>query len=236
MMSPLRLLVIADVGGEGARHVGDEAMLEANLQAFRRLLPDVAFTVVSADPAWVATRYGVDAVAPFGFPEGVSAAGERAARLGALMAEADAPERARRHATIEAVARADGLVISGGGCLSSSWPHLLYERAALLHLARLFGKPAVVIGQTIGPRLSEDERRLLAETLSSARFVGLRELPSLALAFGMGVPPARLWYQGDDAMFLGEEEGERNVDASGNAGPALPSARQGSAANPSASA
>lgn len=175
MTSRLRLLVIADVGGEGTRHIGDEAMLEANLAAFRRLIPDVAFTVVSADPAWVASRYGVDAVA-----------------------------------------RADGIVISGGGCLSSSWPYLLYERVALLQLARRFGKPAVVLGQTLGPRLREDERNLLADALSSARFVGLRELPSIALAFGMGVPPARLWYQADDVMFLSASE-----DAGSDAAPAL---------------
>src|SRR5689334_11596747 len=144
----MRVLVIADVGGAGARHVGDEAMLEANLEAFRRLVPDVAFTVVSADPAWVASRYRVDAVAPFVFPEEASATAARAARLDALVVEATGTDRSRRHPTIDAVARADAIVVSGGGCLSSSWPHLLYERVALLRLAAFFGKPAVVIGQT----------------------------------------------------------------------------------------
>ena len=44
-------------------------------------------------------------------------------------------------ATSKAVAGADGLVVSGGGNLSSTWPDLLYERVALLNLARVFGKP-----------------------------------------------------------------------------------------------
>jgi polysaccharide pyruvyl transferase WcaK-like protein len=200
----MRLLVIADVGGAETRHIGDEAMLEANLDAFRRLIPEVAFTVVSRDPAWAAARYGVNAVAPFGFPRDLSAGAERGALLERLLADAACQARGNTttDATSDAVARADGLVVSGGGNLSASWPDLLYERAALLHLARNFGKPAVVLGQTIGPRLESDERRLLAETLPSARFVGLRELPSAALALELGVSPERIWYQSDDALFL----------------------------------
>jgi len=102
------------------------------------------------------------------------------------------------------------LIVSGGGNFSSTWPDLLYERATLLHLARIFGKPAVVLGQTLGPELSGAERRLLAETLSSARFVGLRELPSAVLAMELGVPPERLWYQCDDALFVEGLEGNRD--------------------------
>jgi polysaccharide pyruvyl transferase WcaK-like protein len=189
----LRLLVIADVGGEETRHIGDEAMLEANLDALRTLIPDVAFTVVSRDPVWAATRYGVEAAAPFGFPSHPAAAAERRAMLERLLA-------GQPHATADAVAGTDGVVVSGGGNLSSTWPDLLYERAALLQLARKFGKPSVVLGQTIGPRLRDEERRLLADTLSSVRFVGIRELPSAALALELGIPMERLWYQTDDAL------------------------------------
>jgi polysaccharide pyruvyl transferase WcaK-like protein len=193
MPSSLRLLVIADAGGEEARHIGDEAMLEANLDGFRRLIPGVAVTVVSRDPAWTAARYGVDAVPLFGFPRDPATAAERRAMLDRFLADAG-----RR----DAVAGADAVVVSGGGNLSSTWPDLLYERVGLLQLARILGKPSVVLGQTIGPRLHGDERRLLAEALASARFVGVRELPSAALALGLGIPPERVWYQCDDAMSL----------------------------------
>lgn len=210
MTSPNRLLVIADVRGEEARHIGDEAMLEANLEALRKLLPEVVFTVVCSDPAWTAARYGVNAVATFGFPSGASAARERAALLDELLAEATSYKQAnaielpfnKTRATIAALASTDGLVVSGGGNLSSTWPDLLYERVALLKLARLFGKPAIVLGQTIGPGLADDEHRLLAEALSSAVFVGVRERPSADLALQLGVPPERIWYQSDDALFL----------------------------------
>jgi polysaccharide pyruvyl transferase WcaK-like protein len=211
MTATLRLLIIADVGGVERRHIGDEAMLEANLDAFRRLIPKVAFTVVSQDPAWTAARYGVDAVAPFGFSNNPSAAAERDSMLDRLLANA-VRQRAESSfgdstfgaidAAGDAIARADGLVLSGGGNLSSTWPDLLYERVALLQLAHIFGKPAVVLGQTLGPNLKDDERRLLAKGLSSARFVGLRELPSAALALTLGVPPERIWYQCDDALTL----------------------------------
>jgi len=211
MPSPIRLLVIADVGGEETRHLGDEAMLEANLEAIRRLVPEVAFTVVSRDPAWTAARYGVDAVAPFGFPGDRSAGAERAGMLDRLLSEATRRERANAatnapldmvNATVAAVGTAEGVIVSGGGNLSSTWPDLLYERVALLSLARIFGKPAIVLGQTMGPSLTYEERRLLAETLSSARFVGVRELDSMALTLELGVPPERIWYQTDDALFL----------------------------------
>jgi polysaccharide pyruvyl transferase WcaK-like protein len=223
MTLPLRLLVIADVGTERTRHIGDEAMLEANLDAFRRLIPSVDFTIVSRDAAWAAARYGVESFAPFGFPEGESAVDARVALLDRLLTAA-AVGAPSGHATIDAVARVDAVVVSGGGCLSATWPHLLYERAALLQIARVFGKPAVVLGQTLGPRLRDDEERLLAEVLSSARFVGLRELPSLALAFALGVPADRLWYQGDDALFFGESSDDMHLpDAAGAPPSTLPS-------------
>jgi polysaccharide pyruvyl transferase WcaK-like protein len=214
MTSRFRLIVVADAGGAERRHIGDEAMLEANLEGFRRLIPEVAFTAVSRDPAWIAARYGVDGVAHFGFSPDHSAAAQRGVMLDRLLCDARCGRL--ENETIDAVARSNGLVLSGGGNLTSTWPDLLYERVALIHLAGIFGKPVVVLGQTIGPRLALDERRLLAETLSTVRFVGLRELPSAALALSLGVPPDRLWYQCDDAMFLeGAPEPSQITDHSG---------------------
>jgi polysaccharide pyruvyl transferase WcaK-like protein len=202
-MSPSpRLLIIADVGGEQVRHHGDEAILEANLAAFRRRLPGASFVVATRDPTWIERRYGVGAIGLVGFARGPEAAVERRAMLDRLME--DAASR-RGHATIEAVAAADAVVVSGGGNLAAAWPDLLYERAALLKLARRFDKPTIVLGQTIGPALAADERQLLAETLPEARHVGVRDLPSAALARRLGVSAARLWYQCDDAMEFGDE-------------------------------
>lgn len=148
------LLVVADVGAESF-HVGDEAMLEANLEVLRRHDPAVQVTVI-----------------------GRGAAG------------------------IEELAKADGFFLSGGGNLSSSWPDLLRQRIQLMCEARRRGLPIVTGGQTIGPGLSPVERTALAEALASAAHVGVRELPSAALALQMGVPADRLSYQPDDTFFF----------------------------------
>ena len=203
-----RLVIIADVGGAEARHIGDEAILEANLGALRRLIPEVALTVVSNEPQWTADRYGVEAVPLFGFPKDPASRIERAALLDRLLVDGVncLPEKTAAepisNPTVAAVAHADGVIVSGGGNLSSTWPDLLYERIALLCLARTFGKPAVVLGQTIGPALREDEHELLSEALRTARFVGVRELPSALLALELQVPSGIIWYQADDALFL----------------------------------
>jgi polysaccharide pyruvyl transferase WcaK-like protein len=172
-----RLLIIADLGNERARHIGDEAMFEANVEALRALFPGVAFTAIARDPDWVSQRYAVDAVT------------------------IDAMD--------DAVASSDAVIVSGGGNLSSTWPELLHERIALLELARHHEKPAVVLGQTIGPHLTSEQRESLASALSYARFVGVREVPTALLAVELGVPPQRLWYQCDDATFFDDVAPEK---------------------------
>jgi polysaccharide pyruvyl transferase WcaK-like protein len=155
------LVVLADVGTE-LFHVGDEAMLEANLEALRRQDPGGRLTVVGRAPA----------------------SGELSETIAATLAEAD------------------GLFLSGGGNLSSSWPGLLHQRVLWLREARRRGLPAVTGGQTIGPELTPAQRTALAEALSGVEHLGVRELPSAALALQMGVPADRLSYQPDDAFFL----------------------------------
>jgi polysaccharide pyruvyl transferase WcaK-like protein len=149
------LAIVGDVGA-GPFHVGDEAMLEANVAALRRQDPDARITVIGRGAA------------------------------------ADAA----------ALADAGGLFISGGGNLCSAWPDLLRQRIQLLLEARRRGIPIVTGGQTIGPELAAGERSALAAALVEVEHLGVRELPSAALALQMGVPPHRLSYQPDDAFFL----------------------------------
>ncbi|MFA6954563.1 MAG: polysaccharide pyruvyl transferase family protein [Thermoanaerobaculia bacterium] len=194
-----RLLVAADVGGRHSRHIGDEAMLEANLEGLRGAVPGAELVVMSRDPEWIEHRYGVSSVPLFGFASGPAAREERLTLMADLCGAAASGAAAGD--ALDAVRRADAVVVSGGGNLSSTWPHLLGERVTLLLTAHRLGKPAAVLGQTIGPSLTAEERAMLSEALRAARFVGVRELPSAALAMSLGVPLARLWYQSDDAMF-----------------------------------
>jgi phytanoyl-CoA hydroxylase len=157
------LVIVADVGAEPF-HVGDEAMLVANLEALRRHDPDVRVTVIG---------------------------------------------RHATESTAAVLADAGGLFLSGGGNLSSSWPELLHQRIRWMREARRRGIPVVTGGQTIGPELATAERSKLAETLAGVEHLGLRELPSVALALQMGVPADRLSYQSDDAFFLAGRPPER---------------------------
>lgn len=174
-------MIVADVGADPF-HVGDEAMLAANLATLRRENPAVRVTVIGRNAEDVGKRYGVEALAV-----------PTVASLG----EAPVPK-----AITAALDEADGLFLSGGGNLSSSWPGLLRQRILLLREARRRGIPAVAGGQTIGPELASRERAALAEVLAGVAHLGARELPSAALAWRMGVTPERISYQSDDAFFL----------------------------------
>jgi polysaccharide pyruvyl transferase WcaK-like protein len=175
------LLIVADVGAEPF-HVGDEAMLAANLAALRRHDPAIRVTVIGRNTAGVAERFGVTALA---------------APQASTLADVRLPK-----AVAAALAEAGGLFLSGGGNLSSSWPELLRQRILLLREARRCGLPIVTGGQTIGPNLAAGERSALAQALAGVEHLGVREIPSAALALQMGVPPDRIVYQLDDAFFL----------------------------------
>jgi len=170
------LVIAADVGGIEGYHAGDEAMLAANLAALRALRPDVACTVISRDPEWTAAHYGVQAIAGCG-------SGATAERLHALAA-------------------ADALIISGAGHLCSRWPEHIHDRATLIRLAHQLGKPVVVLGQTIGPELTGDDRETLAGALALASMVGVRGRESSELVRALGIAPAKIAEHLDDAWFL----------------------------------
>ena len=99
------LVIVADVGSEPF-HVGDEAMLVANVEALRRYDPEIRVTVIG--------REAKDSAA-----------------------------------TLEGV---DGLFLSGGGNLSSSWPELLHQRIRWIGEARRRGLPVVTGGKMLSGR------------------------------------------------------------------------------------
>lgn len=203
-------LLIGDVGGPETYHAGDEGMLDANLDRLRNSSPQATFTVISRDPDWTAQTYDTEAIEPIGFPDATAESQESEERLEAVVGAAASGElasgferRAQALDVIDAVRRADAVVISGGGNLNATWPEHLYERIALLTLAERLDTPAVVLGQTIGPQLTEVQRRRLAESLRTARLVGVRERGSYDLVETLGVPNEIIDYQLDDAIFLG---------------------------------
>jgi polysaccharide pyruvyl transferase WcaK-like protein len=196
-----RILVIGDLGGLRTDHAGDEAMFAANVDLLTRELPAAEITALSRDPEATTRRHGVAALPPIGFPADTAAARER---IAAVLAAADgaAPPDAATADVLAALARADALLISGGGNLNSTWPEHLFERLALLHLAERWGKRRLLVGQTLGPHFEEAERNRLAGLLRSAQLVGVRERASFELAALWRVPTATLHDQLDDAALL----------------------------------
>lgn len=209
-LRPPRFLLLGDIGGEASFHLGDEAMLQANLERLRELFPGAALTVASRDPAWSSRLYGVAAVPRLdlsrlpGAKESVESWLHRlvAACEELLAGKRSDPPEGIPEETVRALAESDGLLISGGGNLNTSWLDQLYERLFLLALADRLGVPSVLTGQTLGPHIEPREREILRQVLRSVRLVAVREPYSLVVARALGVPMERTAMHLDDAFFL----------------------------------
>ncbi len=203
--SPLRLVAVGDVGRRAAYHVGDEAMLKGLIATARRGSIPVAWTVMSADPSRTAEAWDVRAVPRLTFEDCADAA-ERDARLAALDRVLHADPAGWAHSAppwregLAAIAGCDAVIIAGGGNLSRSWPHEVFERSAIARVARRAGRPVAITSQTLGPSFDDRTRALTAELVREAVVVGLREASSHALAIELGAPPNRTVLQFDDAV------------------------------------
>ena len=120
-------------------------MLEANLQMFRQFVPNITFTIPSKDPAWTSRRHDVKALArphrrphDADVPQRVVAQGAGSTNPSSLWA-AWLGDGIAQH-----MRDSDGLVISGGGNLCEAWPELIWERVALIEVARAADRPVVV--------------------------------------------------------------------------------------------
>ena len=173
-------------------------MAEATIGWLRSLAPDegLAITVASADPIATATRLGCSAVPWVGF----AACGDDTERAALMRMASDGTTGSP--ALLAAVAAADALVVAGGGNLNSMWPDHVHERALAAAVARRAGIPVVVTGQTLGPFDTRPERDAVAELLTTAAVVGVREPHSAEEARALGVEASRLVEAPDDALLL----------------------------------
>ncbi len=126
------------------------------------------------------------------------------------------PEYTKKLHNVHAVSRYKGLpvallhhgaVISGGGGLlqDKTSSRSLQYYLGVLSLAKLFGKKAIVYGQSVGP-LSESGKKAVASTLKGA-LVAVRDELSQKLLAELGVKAELV---ADGALLLGRgEEGKR---------------------------
>lgn len=211
----MRVVAIGDVGViDDMIHIGDEAMFEAFVDAMRERGLD-SIVAVSANPDETMERYSADgfraeAIRGIGF---APSAGGRAAqedRLDRVLRTAGGeagllPDDDSARAVIDAIRGSDGVVVTGGGNLASTWPSHIFERLAIAAIADALAVPFVVSGQTLGPQLTDDDSALVGRLLGLARLVSVRESASLAVAERLGVPGDRLRLGADDASFLVDE-------------------------------
>lgn len=180
----VRVAIQGDIGQQ-AYHVGDEAMVHAAVEQFARRGID-SVVLLTRDQTQTRQHFGTwaDATPTLVFPW---PAADRERYLGEIKAvvagRTDAlPGHDQVFGVIQTLRGVDALFIAGGGNMNSKFGWLLHERAAMAHIAAQLGKPVIIGGQTLGPELSDNDRHTLAELLTRAQLVGLREDDSLALA------------------------------------------------------
>ena len=204
--SSMRVAVLNDIG-QPVYHVGDEAMAHAAVAQLReRGVEDVL--LLTRDEGHTRARFGegVATARALEFPWAPEDRERYLREIKAVVAgDAGAlPADDQVHALIEALRTVDALLVAGGGNLNSAYGWLLYERAAVVHVASALGKPVVVSGQTLGPELSEADAATLRELLDAAALVGLRESRSMDLARRLSPGHPALHGGYDDATFLAD--------------------------------
>ncbi len=202
-------MAIGDIGVvDGMMHIGDEAMFEQFLvQARARGVNDVV--AISSNPSETAERYGIRSLPRLGF---AGSRDDMMTRADLILSDGLAADDPARE-TLEAIASARRVVVTGAGNLASTWPVHIIEHWVIALLAERANVPFVVTGQTLGPELTAADAALLSEMLDTAALVGVRERASFALADTLGVPEELLSQQVDDASFLGIDRPTPEPDA-----------------------
>lgn len=172
----VRRIVIS--GYYGFRNSGDEAVLRSILLALEeqgkaqgvRIEP----VVLSADPAWTTSMYGVESVR--------------------RMHPAD---------LLHALRGCDGLISGGGSLLQDATGSLTIPYyTGIIKLAQWFGKPTFIYSQGIGPVNKRAMDPLIRSAMKRSAYVSVRDNESAALLARIGVPHDRIEVVPDPVMGL----------------------------------
>lgn len=168
----------------GTPNVGDEAILTATIEALRERVPGIETTVLSLFPEDSRRRHPGTTVVESGVARGL-------------------------FRTWQAIARADLLLVGGGGILqdASSLGNLLFHlsRAGMAILSRT---PFVGCGVGVGPLRSPFGRTLSRMVLDRAAWLLVRDARSVRVLEEIGVDPARTRLTADLALLLRPEPAE----------------------------
>lgn len=108
---------------------------------------------------------------------------------------------ANMRAFLEALSRADLLVVSGGGDINDTFMTYAITLLDELQMAHRRGTPTVLFGQGIGPIQNQRLRKRAMAALPSVDLICIRERRAgPSLLDSLGVPPTRVVVTGDDAI------------------------------------
>ena len=199
----LKVAVLADLG-QDIYHAGDEAMGHAAADELRNRGLEVL--LLSRNPEQTERLFGLKSTPTLAFPWPPAEREDYLRRIKAhLSGSSELPPGDPALELIRALEECDGVVIAGGGNLNSRFGWLLFERAAVVAIARSLDKPVVISGQTLGPQLSAADTLVLTDLLTEAELVSVREQASADLVHRLGVPAVAGL---DDASFLAASDAE----------------------------
>jgi coenzyme F420 hydrogenase subunit beta len=217
------------VGGYGYRNAGDEAQLAATLQELRSRFP--AYLVKVLTPSLHATYETHEACMVGEAPRvafydldtsglySLDTAGKKLRfllrslwlLLNARLVRRGIPfslVSARRTALLYEMATADLVYFCGGGYLTGKTLSRLWDGMFILRIARIFGTPCVLSGQTIGVWNSSFSRKLAGWGLGRAALIATRDgNGSIDALNDLGLTTPRIMTTCDDALFLGDRPG-----------------------------
>ena len=168
-------------GYYGFANAGDDAILDSIHQSIGEVSDQVSITVLSKDPALTKRQYGLEAVSRF--------------HVGQVFS---------------ALRRCD-VLLSGGGSLlqdTTSTRSILYY-LAVMHTARLMGKPVMLYANGIGPVRKGGNRRRTKNAVEKAAVVTLRDNGSAQELREMGVKRKDLYVTADPVFRLPPSSPER---------------------------
>lgn len=213
---------IAIVGGYGpVRHVGDDAIVSANLRQLAESAPEFEPVVLSENPATTTRRFGhrsAESVHPY-LLHRVELDARRIRDTVRLVVRTAALVRAARRVRggrspgrlyrnerpfLDQLRSAEVLLAVSGGSLTSTYSRrALWPQAATILAARALGIPVVVSGVTVGPFSGISDRLVAALALRRASLLTLRDRgPSAAVLKRLRVPSSRVSEAYDDALSL----------------------------------
>ena len=224
--------ILVDSCSYNCQNVGDLAMLTVAVSRLRELWPSASIEVITNAPDRIARLCGEVGTVPVRgrrlllqnrltgpvrrwLPAGVAESWDRfesqlvlrRPRLSAvsLAMKAALGGRSAADATrfLDAVDRADLLVVNGAGIITDAFLESALGILATLELAVRRGIPVALVGQGLGP-ISDPALRLRAQqVLPLVTLIGVREAQaSVPLLLSLGVAPGNVIVTGDDAVEL----------------------------------